>query len=77
MNSRQGEEILQGGIDGGGRNDIDAVKSSENKVPTDKTVVTPNDAPEQKGEVYLIKLEKARKDGSSRNRAYVMGTKYY
>ncbi len=41
------------------RKDIDAGKSPANKIPADKTVVTPNQT-EQKVDVYRITLDKAR-----------------
>lgn len=41
------------------RRDIDAGKSPANKIPADKTVVTPNQT-EQKVDVYRITLDKAR-----------------
>lgn len=41
------------------KRDIDAGKSPANKIPADKTVVTPNKA-EQKVDVYRINLDKAR-----------------
>jgi len=41
------------------RKDIDAGKSPANKIPADKTVVTPN-VPEQKVDVYRITLDKAK-----------------
>lgn len=41
------------------KRDIDAGKSPANKIPADKTVVTPNVA-EQKVDVYRITLDKAR-----------------
>ena len=39
--------------------DIDAGKSPANKIPADRTVVTPN-VPEQKVDVYRITLDKAK-----------------
>ena len=41
------------------KEDIDAGKSPANKIPADKTVVTPNQT-EQKVDVYRITLDKAR-----------------
>lgn len=41
------------------RQDIDAGKSPANKIPADKTVITPNQT-EQKVDVYRITLDKAR-----------------
>lgn len=41
------------------KRDIDAGKSPANKIPADKTVVTPNQT-EQKVDVYRITLDKAR-----------------